>query len=107
VNEKFWKFLPDETKKLFDSGFEGIEKNCPKMQNIIKPIKRKRGQIILNQRDKERNKRISKKRVKIENAFAGVKRLRAVWDVFRNIKYGFADKVFLCACGVWNFHLDL
>lgn len=106
MNEKLWKFLPDAMKKLFDTAFEGIEKDCPKMKNIIKPVKRKRGQANLNKKDKDRNKRISKKRVKIENAFAGVKRLRAVWDVFRNIKHGFADSVFLCACGVWNFHLD-
>lgn len=100
-----FKFLPDEIKKLFDSAFEGLEKDCPTMTKIIKPVKRKKGQSELNIRDKNKNKVISRKRVIVENAFAGVKRLKITWDIFRNIKYGFSRKVFCAACAIWNFHL--
>lgn len=105
LKEKMHKFLPDEINKLFDSAFEGLEKDCPAMTKIIKPVKRKRGQSELNIRDKRNNKAISRKRVIVENAFAGVKRLKITWDIFRNIKYDFSRKVFCTACAIWNFHL--
>ena len=106
LNEKLWKFLPQDVKKLFDNGFEGLDKDCPSMANLIKPTKRKRGQKFLSKTVLNKNRRISKKRVKIENAFAGVKRLKITWDIFRNIKEGFSDKVFWIACGIWNLHLS-
>jgi hypothetical protein len=105
LNEKLWKYLPDKIKKYFDSAFEVLEKDCPEMANIKKPTKRKRGQRELSKTIKEQNKRISRKRVLIENSFAGVKRLKITWDIFRNHKKGFSDKIFWIACYVWNFHL--
>lgn len=105
LNEKINKFLPGEIKKLFDTAFEGLEKDCPFMENIIKPTKKKRGQKAFSKSVIERNRRISKRRVKVENAFAGVKRLKITWDIFRNIKPQFGDKIFSIACGIWNFHL--
>ena len=83
-----------------------LDKDCPSMANLIKPTKRKRGQKFLSKTVLNKNRRISKKRVKIENAFAGVKRLKITWDIFRNIKEGFSDKVFWIACGIWNLHLS-
>ena len=92
--------IGDKNKRiLFDNGFEGLDKDCPSMANLIKPTKRKRGQKFLSKTVLNKNRRISKKRVKIENAFAGVKRLKITWDIFRNIKEGFSDKVFWIACG--------
>lgn len=105
VSEGLYKILPDKIKKYFDLGFEGIEKDCPSMENINKPTKKKRGQKELNKTTKKKNHQISKKRIKIENAFAGVKRLKITWDIFRNITENFGDKVFWIACGIWNFHL--
>jgi hypothetical protein len=77
------------------------------MTQIRKPTKRKRGQIELSKTVKEKNRRISKKKVLVENAFAGVKRLKITWDIFRNHKKDFSDKVFWIACSIWNFHLYL
>lgn len=105
LNEKISKFLPQGVKKLFDNAFEGLDKDCPFMKNIIKPTKRKRGQKELSKSISKKNYQISKKRVIIENAFAGVKRLKITWDIFRNTKPNFGDKIFLIACGIWNFHL--
>lgn len=107
LNEKLYNFLPDYIKALFDLGFEGLEKDCPDMKNIIKPTKRKKGQKELSKTVAKKNRKISSKRVVIENAFAGVKRLKVTWDIFRNRKKKFCDKVFWIACGIWNFHLAM
>lgn len=93
-------------RKYFDSAFEGLEKDCPDMEKICKPRKKKKGQTEIPKTVKKKNKRISKKRIVIENAFAGVKRLKITCDIFRNRKENFVDKVFFLACGLWNFHLD-
>jgi len=61
----------------------------------------------LTEEEKEQNRMISSERVINENAIAGVKRLRIVSDVYRNIKENFEDKVMLIACGLWNFHLEM
>lgn len=107
LNEKLYEILPDEVRKYFDSAFEGLEKDCPDMVKICKPKKKKRGQKELQKMVKKKNKKISKKRIVIENAFAGVKRLKITWDIFRNKKEGFVDKIFWIACGLWNVHLHL
>ncbi len=105
LNEKIAEFLPPDIKKLFDSAFEGLEKDCPLMKHIFKPTKKKKGQKILSKSVSEKNRRISKKRVIVENTFAGVKRLKITWDIFRNTTPDFGDKIFWIACGIWNFHL--
>ena len=59
----------------------------------------------LSPEEKEKNRKISATRIINENAIGGIKRLRIVSDVYRNIKENFDDKVMLVACGLWNFHL--
>ena len=54
--------------------------------------KRKPKGSELSPEEKENNRKISSARVINENAIAGVKRLRVVSDVYRNIKEGFEDK---------------
>ena len=102
INEKLYKRLPDKIKKYMDLAFYGIEKEA--IKNILMPKKKPKGKE-LTVIDKKNNKIISQTRVLIENAFAGVKRLRIVYDVFRNIKEDFADNVFWISCGLWNFYL--
>jgi len=104
LKESLFSFLPDEVKKYFDLAFEGIEKDSPDMLHIRKPMKKPKGKE-LTKTQKAKNKRISSKRVIVENAFAGAKRLKITWDIFRNTKEGFADLVFWLACGIWNFYL--
>jgi hypothetical protein len=41
----------------------------------------------------------------VENALAGVKRLRIVSDIFRNRVKNFDDLAMLMASGLWNYHL--
>nr|WP_232421979.1 transposase family protein [Leptospira interrogans] len=95
--------IPKDLACVLDSGFEGIEKTSKKT-NIIKPKKKpkKRG---LTAKQKAKNRRISKKRIFVENAFAGIKRFRITSDVIRNFRKNFKHLVFVLAAGLWNFHL--
>jgi hypothetical protein len=68
------------------------------------PKKKPKGKE-LTATQKASNKRISRVRVRIENAFAGVKRLRIVYNVSRTRRNDFIDLTFLVACGIWNFYL--
>ncbi|WP_268766131.1 transposase family protein [Leptospira interrogans] len=52
--------------------------------NIIKPKKRE-----LTAVQKAKNTRISKKRIFVENAFAGIKRFRITSDVIRSFRKDF------------------
>lgn len=104
LNKKLHEVLPDSVKKLFDLAFYGLENNCPDMANIIMPHKKPKKKELTSGKKKE-NKRISRKRVIVENAFAGVKRLKITYDVFRNTKVYYPSLVFFLACGLWNFIL--
>ena len=105
LENTIYSFLPENIKKYFDLAFLGIEKDCPELNNIYMPFKKpKKKELSKNKR--AWNKRVSKKRVLIENTFAGVKRLKIMVDIFRNIKTGFSDNVFFASCGIWNFYLN-
>ena len=67
--------------------------------------KRKPRKKEFNTEDRKKNRQISSKRVLVENAIAGVKRLRCTTDVLRNHSEKLADQFMLIACGIWNFHL--
>jgi hypothetical protein len=93
--------LPDSIKKLFDLGFYGIGKEY---NNVIMPNKKPKGKS-LKQNEKRKNRIISRVRVKIENAFAGVKRLRIVYNVSRIKRDYFENLIFTISCGLWNYYL--
>jgi hypothetical protein len=57
--------------------------------------------------EKLENQRISRVRVRIEHAIAGIKRARIVKDVLRNTKEGFSDLVIVLASGLHNFRVEL
>ncbi len=95
------KTIPEHLKKLFDLAFFGIEKHH---QNVIMPKKKPKGRELTNFQ-KEKNKKISRVRVKIENAFAGVKRLRVAVYTSRAKRDSFINLIFILSCGIWNFYL--
>jgi len=41
-----------------------------------------------------------------ENAFAGVKRYRAISETYRNRKEDFGDYLMMTSAGLWNFYLE-
>ena len=68
-----------------------------------KPRNTKTQKKELTQDQKEYNKALSKKRVKIENVLAHVKILRIVKDTNRNYRFGFRENLMKTACGLYNF----
>lgn len=95
--------MPPEIKKHLDLGFKGFQKQFP--NHKVSMPKRKPRIKELSEFSKEQNKKKSSVRVLVENALAGVKRLRIVTDVFRNKKKNFDDQAMLVSCGLWNYHL--
>lgn len=93
--------LSDKQKILVDLAFLGIGNEY---NNVYMPIKKPKGKE-LTRRQKEKNKKLSRTRVKIENAFAGVKRLRVVVYTARAKRESFINMIFLIACGLWNLYL--
>ncbi len=61
----------------------------------------------MTEKEKANNRKISKVRVRIEHAIAGIKRSRCVKDVLRNTKDGFSDLVMVIACSLHNLRVDL
>lgn len=95
------KNIPENLKKVFDLSFFGIDTHC---KNVIMPKKKPKGRE-LTKLQKEKNKKISRFRVKIENAFAGVKRLRVVYYPSRAKRDIFVNLIFMLSCGIWSFYL--
>jgi hypothetical protein len=97
--------MPTEIKKHLDLGFKGFQNQFP--GHKVSMPKRKPRTKELTEFAKEQNKKKSAIRVLVENALAGVKRLRIVTDVFRNKKKNFDDQAMLISCGLWNYHLSV
>ena len=94
--------LPQEVSLLADTGFVGITKQH---ENTLIPKKKPKGGE-LTEDDRAMNKLISSVRIKVEHAIGGIKRFRAVSEIFRN-KKGWDDKLVLVSAGLWNFHVKL
>ncbi len=97
--------MPPKVKKHVDLGFKGMDKQFPG-HKISMPQRKPRTKDLSKFAVKQ-NKNKSSVRVLVENALAGVKRLRIVADIFRNRKEGFNDQTMLVACGLWNYHLSM
>lgn len=97
--------MPKKIKKHLDLGFKGFQDQFPGHE--VSMPKRKPRTKDLTEFSKEQNKKKSAIRVLVENALAGVKRLRIVTDVFRNKKKDFDDQAMLISCGLWNYHLSV
>lgn len=94
--------LPEAVSLLADTGFVGIDKQHT---NTLIPKKKPRGGF-LNETDKAMNRLISSCRIVVEHAIGGMKRFRAVSEIYRN-KNGFDDQLVNVAAGLWNLHVQL
>jgi hypothetical protein len=94
--------IPEDIPVEVDLGFQGLQNEY---ENIRIPHKKPRGGE-LTQEQKEENRASSQSRVLCENAFSGVKRYRAVSEVYRNRTEDFDDHLMLTASGLWNFYLE-
>ena len=47
----------------------------------------------------------ARRRVRVEHAISGAKRLGCVAQTYRNKSTVFNDRIMAIACGIWNWHL--
>ena len=103
--EEVFDALPNDVVVHIDLGFLGVPKEQPHLDIRI-PEKKPKGKP-LSPEAKARNREKARRRVLVEHALGGVKRFRAVTDVFRNNLEQYADRMMLVACGLWNLHVDM
>jgi hypothetical protein len=60
----------------------------------------------LTEREKRAHRKLSRIRVRVEHAIAGMKRRRIVHDVFRNKKSELSDLSMEVACGLHNLRVN-
>ena len=94
--------IPDEVALIGDLGFQGLQNE---FVNVHLPHKKPRGKA-LSEQQKQENQELSRQRVVCEHAHAGMKRYRAVAEIYRNRVPEFDDHLMLTAAGLWNFYLE-
>ena len=85
-----------------DLGFLGLN---PDNAEVKRPIKKPR-KIELDAAEKDFNRQISSKRVKVEHTIGQCKIFRIVKDEVRAFKDDFRDTCMLLACGLNNFKIN-
>ena len=96
-----WADLPVRCPGVKDTGFQGCEPPDPP---TLQPRKKPRGRE-LHPIPKTINEIISRVRVTVEHAIAGVKRCRLAADTFRHWRAGMVDEVMLAASGLHNLRV--
>lgn len=93
-----------------DLGYLGIQKEYEGTIHIPhkKPRKSKNNpEPKLTQEQKDENTALSKIRIFVENAIAGIKRYYILVHKFRNKKFNFEDDVIAAAAGLWNLRIAI
>lgn len=93
--------IPDAIPIEVDLGFQGLQNE---FVNIEIPHKKPRGSELSDEQ-KWKNQALSRRRVRCEHAFGGMKRYEAVSVVYRNHIEDLDDQFMLIAAGLWNFYL--
>jgi len=94
--------IPNDVTQWVDTGFQGIQNEYDIDVQIPKKNTKKKK---LTFEDKENNKTISGIRVINEHAIGGIKRMRAINDVYRNRKGNTSDKLMIVSAGIWNLFI--
>jgi hypothetical protein len=95
--------LPAGSRLLQDLGFLAFTLN---QVETIMPARKPRGRA-LTRAQKAANRRITRRRVRIEHVNSSVKRCRIVHDTGRLRKAGVRDRVMEVCCGLHNFRIRL
>jgi DDE superfamily endonuclease len=95
--------LPAGSRLLQDLGFLAL--TLPQVE-VIMPIKKPRGRA-LTRAQKAANRRIARRRVRIEHVNSSVKRCRIVHETNRLRKVGVRDLVMEVCCALHNFRVRL
>jgi hypothetical protein len=104
IKNKLPEVIPKKLKVYLDLGFKGIARDYS--LRVIMPFRKPRTRDLSSEQ-KAYNKKVSRIRVTVENALAGVKRLRCITDVCRNKNEQLKDHLMWLSCGLWNFHLKV
>jgi DDE superfamily endonuclease len=95
--------LPAGSRLLQDLGFLAF--TLPQVE-VLMPTKKSRGRALTPQQ-KAANRRLSRRRVRIEHVNSSVKRCRIVHDTCRLRKAGVRDLIMEVCCGLHNFRVRL
>lgn len=101
--------LLDLFQVLADLGYLGLVADydvAPQSLPHRKPRRSKKNPLTsLTQAQRTDNQAHARRRVKVEHAISGAKRLGCVTQVYRNKSATFNDRIMALACGIWNWHL--
>lgn len=101
--------LLDLFQLLADLGYLGLVADydvAPESLPQRKPRRSKRQPVtVLSDEQRAANRTHASRRVKVEHAISGAKRLGCVTQAYRNKSDIFNDRVMALACGVWNWQL--
>lgn len=111
ISDELELSLPDGTTIYQDTGFQGYK---PEGQDIVvvMPVKKPRKKKgdpdsgKLTEEQKESNRKISSKRVKVEHSIGGLKRIRILKEKIRHRKSELREQIFIIGCGLHNFRLN-
>jgi DDE superfamily endonuclease len=95
--------LPAGSRLLHDLGFLAF--TLPQVE-VIMPTKKPRGRA-LTRAQKAANRRIARRRVRIEHVNSSVKRCRIVHETNRLRKTGVRDLIMAVCCALHNFRVRL
>jgi hypothetical protein len=95
--------LPAGSRLLQDLGFLAFTLD---QVEVIMPTKKPRGRA-LTKAQKAANRRIARRRVRIEHVNSSIKRCRIVHDTSRLRKAGVHDRVMAVCCALHNFRVRL
>ena len=95
--------LPAGSRLLQDLGFLAFTLN---QVEVIMPTQKPRGRA-LTRAQKAANRRIARRRVRIEHVNSSIKRRRIVHDTNRLRKVGVRDRVMEVCCALHNFRVRL
>lgn len=101
--------LLDLVEVLADLGYLGLVGDYDLPASSLphrKPRRSKqRPNIQLTAAQRVANQAHARRRVRVEHAISGAKRLGSVTQTCRNKAASFCDRIMALACGIWNWHL--
>lgn len=94
--------IPPDVEVNTDSGYQGIQKDFPKLKVKI-PIKKPKGRKLTKE-EKKYNRKLAKERVVIEHSIGKIKKFKIMGEKFRNRLKGYNIKNSI-VCGLVNFKI--
>lgn len=97
------QIIPKTAKLYGDSGYQGIQKDFPKLHSVI-PFKRSKNHSLLTRSEKIMNTKQRRIRVKIEHVISRLKKYRVLSEVYRHSLRNY-DQTFEFVANIVNFRM--